>query len=68
MCMFSPKKPAPPTPPKEYAAQKAPTRAQAESAGSRVKERIAARPQTLLAGAYGVGAVDQSGKKTLLGA
>lgn len=68
MCMFGSKSPPPPTPPKEYAAAKSPTRAQAKSAGERVKDRIASRPKTLLAGENGVGDVDESGKKTLLGA
>ncbi|SNZ21295.1 hypothetical protein [Cohaesibacter gelatinilyticus] len=68
MCMFGSKSPPPPTPPKEYAAAKSPTRAQAKSAGERVRDRVASRPQTLLTSPSGVGVLDTSGKKKLLGA
>lgn len=69
MCLFKkPEQPKPPSLPTEYAAQRAPTRQDAAGAGNRARDRLRAMTGTLLTGMTGVGAVDTSGKKMLLGA
>lgn len=69
MCMFgsAPTPEAPPLP-VEYAAQRAPSTAAAQDAGTSTRDRLRAATPTVLTGANGVGAVDTTGKKTLLGA
>ncbi len=68
MCLFSTPEQKAPEMPAEYAAMKAPTRQDAAGAGNKLRDRLRAMTGTLLTGAGGVGAADQSGKKTLLGA
>ena len=68
MCMFGSGNKSTPTPPKEYAAQRAPTRKDASSASQRMSDRIAARTQTQKTNQTAFTSVDQTGKKTLLGA
>lgn len=69
MCIFgSTPKTEDPRLPVEYAAQRAPDNQVADKAGDRAKNRLRAAASTMLTGAQGVGAVDTSGKKTLLGA
>lgn len=69
MCIF-PKTPdiKDPKLPVEYAAQKAPDNQQIDNAGKRTRDRMRAAASTMLTGSQGVGAVDMSGKKALLGA
>lgn len=54
--------------PVEYAAQRAPDTQAADKAGSRAKDRLRAAASTMLTGSQGVGSVDTTGKKVLLGA
>jgi len=70
MCVFggSTAKAETPKLPVEYAAQRSPDNQQVEQAGNRTKDRLRAATSTMLTGANGVGAVDTSGKKVLLGA
>jgi riboflavin biosynthesis pyrimidine reductase len=70
MCVFGSGAATPDDPrlPVEYAAQRSPDNQQVESAGNRTKDRLRAATSTVLTGANGVGAVDPSGKKVLLGA
>jgi len=70
MCIFGSSTPEAKTPrmPVEYAAQRAPDNQNAEKAGNRTKDKLRAASSTMLTGAQGVGAVDTSGKKVLLGA
>lgn len=69
MCIFGKTaKPDAPQLPVEYAAQRAPTQQGTADAATRTQDRIRAATATVLTGTNGVGAVDQSGKKTLLGA
>ncbi|MGV1869725.1 hypothetical protein [Agrobacterium rosae] len=71
MCVFkSPKvaKAEDPKLPIEYAAQREPDNQVVTSAGNRTRDRLRAATSTMLTGAQGVGAVDTSGKKALLGA
>lgn len=66
MCMFGSKPPAP-TPPKEYAAQRAPTRRQATTASERMRDRLSAATQTQQTNQLKFAPVDETGKKELLG-
>ncbi|NTZ90457.1 hypothetical protein [Agrobacterium tumefaciens] len=71
MCVFGSKAAAPaatPALPVEYAAQRAPTKDAAAAAGTNAKDKLKAAAPTMLTGTTGVGAVDATGKKTLLGA
>lgn len=69
MCVFgSTPEPEAPRLPVEYAAQRSPDNQQVENAGSKAKDRLRAATSTVLTGSNGVGAVDTSGKKVLLGA
>lgn len=69
MCIFgSTPKPEDPRLPVEYAAQRAPDNQAADKAGGRAQDRIRAAASTMLTGSQGVGSVDTSGKKVLLGA
>jgi hypothetical protein len=58
----------PPRLPVEYAAQRAPASQNIENAGNRTRDRLRAASTTMLTGMQGVGSVDASGKKVLLGA
>lgn len=66
MCFFSAKTKSP-TVPKEYAAQKSPTRQDAQSASERMSDRIAAVPQTQMTDQTDLSllTVDTTGKKKL---
>jgi hypothetical protein len=69
MCIFgSTPKAETPALPVEYAAQRAPSTAAAQDAGKTARDKLRAATPTMLTGANGVGAVDATGKKTLLGA
>ncbi|KQM33314.1 MULTISPECIES: hypothetical protein [Agrobacterium] len=70
MCVFkSPKvaKPEDPKLPIEYAAQREPDTQTVNGAGRRTRDRLRAATSTMLTGVQGVGALDTSGKKNLLG-
>ncbi|MDP9572398.1 UNVERIFIED_ORG: hypothetical protein J2W66_002891 [Agrobacterium larrymoorei] len=71
MCVFKAPKVAKPEEPKlpiEYAAQRDPDNGTVTAAGNRTRDRLRAASSTMLTGAQGVGALDTSGKKNLLGA
>lgn len=69
MCLFgSTAQAADPRMPVEYAAQRSPDNQAVEKAGTKTKDRLRAASSTMLTGSQGVGTVDTSGKKTLLGA
>ena len=69
MCVFgSPSKAETPALPVEYAAQRAPATQAAKEAGENTRDKLRASTPTMLTGADGVGAVDETGKKVLLGA
>lgn len=68
MCVFGQAKPDAPRLPVEYAAQRAPDNQNIQQAGSNAKDRLRAAASTMLTGSNGTGAIDASGKKTLLGA
>jgi hypothetical protein len=71
MCVFgSPNvaKAADPKLPIEYAAQREPDNKTTTGAGNKTRDRLRAATSTMLTGSQGVGAVDTSGKKALLGA
>jgi hypothetical protein len=68
MCIFgNAEQPDDPRLPVEYAAQRTPANENAEQAGNRTKDRLRAASSTMLTGSQGVGAVDATGKKVLLG-
>ncbi|QIB38133.1 hypothetical protein G3A56_09135 [Rhizobium oryzihabitans] len=71
MCVFSSKAAAPaatPALPVEYAAQRAPTKDASAAAANNAKDKLKSAAPTMLTGNEGVGAVDATGKKMLLGA
>lgn len=69
MCLLGkPAKAETPQLPVEYAAQRAPNNQGVADAATRTKDSLRAAAATMLTGANGVGAVDSTGKKTLLGA
>ena len=70
MCVFgsSSKTTAEVKTPVEYAAQRDPGTQAVEGAGNRARDRLRAATSTMLTGSQGVGSVDTSGKKVLLGA
>ncbi len=68
MCLFKGPDMETPQMPVQYAAQKTPTRQDAQGAGNRMRDRLRGATSTLLTGPGGTGAVDTAGKKTLLGA
>lgn len=69
MCLFGKTaKPESPQLPVEYAAQRAPSVQASADAATRTKDTLRAAAPTLLTGANGVGTVDSTGKKVLLGA
>jgi hypothetical protein len=70
MCVFGNKVAKAETPqlPVEYAAQRAPATQAAADAGQRAKDTLRSTASTILTGTNGVGAVDATGKKVLLGA
>lgn len=69
MCLFGKTaKAETPQLPVEYAAQRAPNTQAAADAATRTKDSLRSAAATMLTGANGVGAVDATGKKTLLGA
>lgn len=69
MCLFgSTPKATTPALPVEYAAQRAPATQAAQEAGNNTRDKLRAATPTMLTGANGVGEVDATGKKVLLGA
>lgn len=69
MCLFgSTAKAEDPRLPVQYAAQRTPDNQNVKEAGNKTKNQHRAAASTMLTGSNGVGAVDMSGKKVLLGA
>lgn len=69
MCLFgSTAKAEDPRLPVQYAAQRSPDNQNVKDSGNRTKNQLRAAASTMLTGSGGVGAVDTSGKKQLLGA